>query len=206
VFGFDSDMIFRIPALLIALTVHEYAHALVAEKLGDPTPRLLGRLTLNPVAHLDPIGLIMLWMFKFGWAKPVPINPSYFKNGRKGMMLVSLAGPGANIFLALLTALVIGLSMKLQLLTGGWAKVLWMTYSYNLVFAIFNLVPIPPLDGSKIVSSLLPGRQANAFESIAQYGPFILIGLIYLGVIGTITYPLEVGLSYIINKIVMLLF
>jgi Zn-dependent protease len=179
VFGFDSDMVFRIPALLIALTFHEYAHALVAVKLGDPTPRLLGRLSLNPVAHLDPIGLIMLWLFKFGWAKPVPINPSYFANSRKGMMLVSLAGPGANILLALLTALVIGLLMKLQLLTGVWSKVLYLTYSYNLVFAIFNLVPVPPLDGSKILSSLLPGPQAYAFERLEQYGPFILICLIY---------------------------
>ena len=205
-FGFDSDMVFRIPALLIALTFHEYAHAFVAVKLGDPTPRLMGRLTLNPVAHLDPVGLIMLWMFKFGWAKPVPINPSYFNDSRKGTMLVSLAGPGANILLALITALLVGFLMKLQLLTGWGAKVLYMTYSYNLIFAIFNLVPIPPLDGSKIVSSLLPGPQAYAFERLEQYGPFILIGLIYLGVIGTITYPLEVGLSYMINKIVMLLF
>ncbi len=90
-FGFDADMIFRIPALLIALTVHEYAHARAAVTLGDPTPRLLGRLTLNPVAHLDPLGLIMLWLFKFGWAKPVPINPNYFKNYRQDMLIVSLA-------------------------------------------------------------------------------------------------------------------
>ncbi|TWH48978.1 site-2 protease family protein [Sporomusa sp. KB1] len=202
-FGFDADMIFRIPALLIALTVHEYAHARAAVTLGDPTPRLLGRLTLNPVAHLDPLGLIMLWLFKFGWAKPVPINPNYFKNYRQDMLIVSLAGPVSNMLLALLTAFLIGILAKMQLLNGSWIKVLWMTYTYNIILAIFNLVPIPPLDGSKILASILPGRQGRIFEQVEQYGPFILMGLVYLGVIGMITYPLEKGLSYVINAIVM---
>lgn len=202
-FGFDADMIFRIPALLIALTVHEYAHARAAVTLGDPTPRLLGRLTLNPVAHLDPLGLIMLWLFKFGWAKPVPINPNYFKNYRQDMLIVSLAGPASNMLLALLTAFLIGILAKMQLLNGSWVKVLWMTYTYNIILAIFNLVPIPPLDGSKILASILPGQQGRIFEQLEQYGPFILMGLVYLGVIGMITYPLEKGLSYVINAIVM---
>ncbi len=202
-FGFDADMIFRIPALLIALTVHEYAHARAAVSLGDPTPRLLGRLTLNPVAHLDPIGLIMLWLFKFGWAKPVPINPSYFKNYRQDMLVVSLAGPVSNMLLALLTAFLIVIAAKMQLLSETWLKVLSMTYSYNIILAIFNLVPIPPLDGSKVLASILPGTQGRMFEQMEQYGPFILMGLVYIGVIGMITYPLERGLSYVINAIVM---
>ncbi|MDF2570748.1 MAG: Peptidase family [Sporomusa sp.] len=202
-FGFDADMIFRIPALLIALTVHEYAHARTAVALGDPTPRFMGRLTLNPVAHLDPIGLLMLWLFKFGWAKPVPINPSYFKNYRQGMVMVSLAGPVSNMILALITAFAIGILAKMQLLSGDWVKVLWMTYSYNIILAIFNLVPIPPLDGSKVLASLLPGQQGHVFDQLEQYGPFILMALVYIGVIGMITYPLERGLSYIINSIVM---
>lgn len=202
-FGFDADMIFRIPALLIALTVHEYAHARAAVILGDPTPRLMGRLTLNPVAHLDPIGLIMLWLFKFGWAKPVPINPSYFKNYRQDMLVVSLAGPVSNMVLALLTAFLIGILAKMQLLSGGWVKVLWMTYTYNIILAIFNLVPIPPLDGAKVLASILPGQQGRIFDQLEQYGPFILMGLVYIGVIGMITYPLEKGLSYVINAIVM---
>lgn len=202
-FGFDADMIFRIPALLIALTVHEYAHARAAVTLGDPTPRFMGRLTLNPIAHLDPLGLLMLWLFKFGWAKPVPINPGHFKNYRQGVLLVSLAGPVSNMLLALVTALIIGILAKLQLLSGDWVKVLWMTYSYNIILAIFNLVPIPPLDGSKVLSSLLPGRQGQWFDQLEQYGPFVLMALVYIGVIGVITYPLERGLSYIINTIVM---
>jgi Zn-dependent protease len=206
VFGFDTDMIFRIPALLIALTIHEYAHARVAVWMGDPTPKLMGRLTLNPIAHLDPLGLIMLWLFKFGWAKPVPINPFNFRDGRNGMLLVSLAGPVSNVILAFIAAIIIGLLVKLQLLSGGWAKILWLTYNYNIILAIFNLIPLPPLDGSKILMSLLPGKQAQALERIEPYGPFILMGLVYIGVIGTVIYPLEVGLSLIINKIVTMIF
>lgn len=202
-FGFDADMIFRIPALLIALTVHEYAHAKAAVALGDPTPRFMGRLTLNPVAHLDPLGLLMLWLFKFGWAKPVPINPSYFKNYRQGMLFVALAGPVSNMLLALLTAFLIVILAKMQLLGGEWIKVLQLTYSYNILLAIFNLVPIPPLDGSKILSSILPGQQGRIFEQMEQFGPFILMALVYIGVIGMITYPLERGLAYVINAIVM---
>jgi Zn-dependent protease len=204
-FGFDQDMIFRIPALLIALTVHEYAHARAAVWLGDPTPRFEGRLTLNPIAHLDPLGLIMLWLFKFGWAKPVNINPGNFKNWRKGMILVSFAGPCSNIIMALVAAIVITLLAKLGVLSGWAAAILRLTYSYNIILAIFNLIPIPPLDGSKILSSLLPGRMAYQYESIGQYGPFILIGLVYLGVIGAITYPLELILSFLINQIVMVI-
>jgi len=206
VFGFDADMIFRIPALLIALTIHEFAHAAVAVRMGDPTPRLLGRLTLNPIAHLDPVGLIMLWLFQFGWAKPVPVNSGYFQDARKGMMLVSFAGPGANILLAFVTAVLLGLLVKLGILTPVWSKILLLTYSYNLLFAVFNLLPIPPLDGSKIVSSMLPTSQANAFERVERYGPFILIALIYLGIVGAVIHPIQLGISYIIHSIVMLFF
>ena len=202
-FGFDADMIFRIPALLIALTVHEYAHARAAVTLGDPTPRFMGRLTLNPVSHLDPIGLLMLWLAQFGWAKPVPINPGNFTDYRRGMLLVSLAGPVSNMLLALLTAFVIAILAKLQLLHGDWVKVLWLLYSYNIILAVFNLIPIPPLDGSKILASILPARQGEIFDRMEQYGSFILIALVFTGVIGTIIYPLRIGLSYIINVIVM---
>lgn len=204
-FGFDPDMIFRIPALLVALTIHEYAHARVAVWLGDSTPRYMGRLTLNPLAHLDPIGLVMLWLFRFGWAKPVPINPFNFKDSKQGMMLVALAGPLSNILTATLVALFVGFFIKLNLLSGIWMKVLWLTYSYNIIFAIFNLIPLPPLDGAKIVASFLPGKHAYTYEKIEPYGPFILMGLVYIGVINNITYPLEVALSSIINKLVMII-
>ena len=202
-FGFDADMIFRIPALLATITVHEYAHARAAVALGDPTPRFMGRLTLNPVAHLDPIGLLMLWLFKFGWAKPVPVNPYNFRDGRMGMLIVSLAGPFANILFAFVTALTTGLLAKFGLLGGDWVQILRLTYIYNIIFAIFNLIPLPPLDGSKVLASLLPGRQAYAFERLEAYGPFILMALVYIGFIGTITHPLEIALSRFINTIVM---
>jgi Zn-dependent protease len=206
VIGFDPDMIFRIPALLITLTIHEYAHARTAVALGDPTPRVLGRLTLNPIAHLDPMGLIMMWLFKFGWAKPVPINPGNFRDSKRGTILVSLAGPVSNILFALVTAIVIVLLSIFDLFKGEWVKILWLTYSYNIVFAVFNLLPLPPLDGSKVVSSLLPGRQAYAFERLEPYGPWILLALVYLGVIGIVTRPLEYALSNFINAIIGLIF
>lgn len=203
--GFDADMIFRIPALLMTLTIHEYAHARAAVALGDPTPRFLGRLTLNPVAHLDPVGLIMLWLFKFGWAKPVPINSNNFSNVRRDMFLVSLAGPGSNIIFAFVTALLTGILAKLGLLSGDWVQILRLTYIYNIIFAIFNLLPLPPLDGSKMLMSLLPGRYAYSLERLEGYGPWILMALVYVGIIGTITYPLERALSSIINMLVMLI-
>lgn len=201
-FGFDQDMIFRIPALLIALTVHEYAHARAAVWMGDPTPKFLGRLTLNPIAHLDPIGLLMLWLVQFGWAKPVPINPNNFREWRKGMIIVSFAGPGSNILMAFLAALLMGILGKMQILTGGVYDILRLTYIYNLIFAIFNLVPVPPLDGSKILSSLLPARYSEIFDRIEPYGTFILIGLIYLGIIGTIIYPITSLLDIIIRTVI----
>ena len=204
-FGFDENMIFRIPALLIALTIHEYSHARVAVWMGDDTPKLMGRLTLNPIAHLDPFGLIMLWLFKFGWAKPVPINPNNFKNWRKGTILVSLAGPGSNIAMAFLAAIIFGILSNLQLLSGELAAILRFTYEYNIVFAIFNLIPLPPLDGSKVLTNLLPVHQANMLERIEPYAPFILLALVYLGIINMIITPFYNALSFIINQIVMII-
>ncbi|HMM21311.1 MAG TPA: site-2 protease family protein [Selenomonadales bacterium] len=197
-FGFGADMLFHIPGILLALTVHEYAHARAAVSLGDPTPRYAGRLTLNPIPHLDPIGLIMLWLFRFGWAKPVPVNPYNLRNGRRDMLAVSLAGPAANILLALLTAIVYSLSLKLHFDSFEWSSILVSTYQYNLIFAVFNLIPLPPLDGAQIVSSFLSGRQTEVFERIAPYSPFILMGLVYIGVIGKIVGP---GMNYLSQMI-----
>lgn len=204
VFGLDSDMIFRIPALLIALTVHEYAHARIAVAYGDNTPRYMGRLTLNPIPHLDPIGLIMLFFFKFGWAKPVSVNPNNFTNWKAGTIMVSLAGAGANILVALIAAFLFALCTKLDVLSIEVAKILSMTYSYNLIFAIFNILPIPPLDGSKVLGALLPSAQSQWLERMEPYGPFLLLGLVYIGVIGVITWPIELLLSHLISGIVAL--
>lgn len=191
------DFIYRIPALIIAMSFHEYCHGYVADKMGDPTPRQNGRLTLNPIAHIDPIGFLMLFIFKFGWAKPVPINPYYFTDKRKGVFLVSLAGPLSNVFLAIITRI-------LMALFSGFHSIedfLTLLYIYNMFFAIFNLIPIPPLDGSKILWSFLPPKQAYIFSQYEQYGFVILLLLLVTGFFGIILYPLYNGLNSIISAI-----
>lgn len=181
------EMLLRIPALLIAISFHEYAHARVSYSLGDPTPKWRGRLSLNPLVHLDPIGLIMLWLFRFGWAKPVEINPSYYKEPKKGTILVSLAGPMANLILAFIAMII----LKLDILRiGVLDSFIYILFLYNLTLVVFNLIPIPPLDGSKILAGLLPARQAYEFSKLEAYGPFVLILLVYFGLLGKILNPL----------------
>lgn len=204
--GFGPDAIFRIPALLIALTVHEFAHARVAVTLGDPTPRVAGRDTLNPIPHLDPIGLLMLWLAGFGWAKPVPINPYNFRNGRNGVIMVSLAGVTANFLTALIAAIAWGILAKMHLATFEVNWIFREIIYFNLILVVFNLIPLPPLDGSQVVSALLPGRQAYSFERIAPYGPFILMALVLTGVIGKIMNPFIDMLYNIINLFIRLIF
>ena len=187
--GMDGELLYRIPALLIALTVHEYAHAMVADSMGDPTPKAMGRLTLNPLAHLDPIGAMMLIFVGFGWAKPVGINPSYFRKQKEGIMKVSFAGPGANLFLAFLASFMIAAMGKLNILSGGVYTFLAWAQLYNVWFAFFNLIPVPPLDGSKILMAWLPPRQAYEFQKIEPYSMYILIGLLITGAVGFIVRP-----------------
>jgi Zn-dependent protease len=207
-FGFGPDMLYRIPALLMALTIHEYAHARVAVALGDPTPKVLGRVTLNPLSHLDPVGLIMLWLVQFGWAKPVPINPNNFADWKRGTRLVSLAGPVANILLSLVMAILFTGLIKIGVIDGNdWlSNVIRLTYVYNIIFAVFNMFPIPPLDGSKVVSSFLPNEMAWRYESIERYGIFIILALSWLGVIWGILSPIADGISFVIQLIVQLIF
>ncbi len=189
-FGFDSDMLFRIPALIAALTIHEYAHARAAVAMGDPTPRFLGRVTLNPIPHIDPIGLILLFIAGFGWAKPVEVNHRNFRDGRKGMFVVSLAGAGANIALGFVAWFFLLLLGELNLIGMVWQKTLWQLYRYNLMFAVFNLLPIPPLDGSKVLMSLLPGHLAYQYQKLEPYGNYILIALVLIpGLLGTLVTP-----------------
>lgn len=176
--------IYIIPALILALSFHEYAHGKVADMLGDSTPRYHGRLTLNPIKHVDPIGLLMLVIAGFGWAKPVPVNPLYFRGDRRrGMLLVSLAGPGTNFILAF----VAGIGMTAADFAGPTAIAFhasWFFYyflMYNVFLGVFNLLPVPPLDGSKILFSILPPRYSSYLFQLEQYGFLILILLLVTG-------------------------
>ncbi len=178
--------------LFMGVILHEVSHGYVAYRLGDPTAKKAGRLSLNPVKHVDPLGTIifpgMLILLKspflFGWAKPVPINPSYFQDPRKGIFWVSLAGPAANFTLA---AVFYMLFVMLQpSLSGALGTFLWFGIFINIVLGVFNLLPVPPLDGSKILATYLPGRLAAQFMSLEKYGFIILILLILMGFLGWI--------------------
>lgn len=186
------DLIAGIPGLIIAMVIHEYAHARVAVALGDRTPLLMGRLTLNPAAHIDPVGLIMLFLVRFGWAKPVIIDPRNFKKPRRDDILVSLAGPFANLvtaFLALVALLVIKSTMGH--LSVGVYQVFQLIIIYNINFAIFNMIPLPPLDGSHVLVQLLPPKMAYAYARLERYSFLILIVLIMTPVLGMIFIPLQ---------------
>jgi Zn-dependent protease len=200
VFGFDVDMVYRIPALLAAMTIHEYAHARAAVAMGDPTPRFLGRVTLNPIPHIDPIGMLLLFVAGFGWAKPVPINPRNFFDGRKGTFIVSLAGAGANIALGFVAYFFLNFLYELNLIGVVWQKTLAQLYRYNVMFAVFNLIPIPPLDGSKVLMSLLPGRLAYQYQKLEPYGNYILIALVLIpGLLSVVVTPFFRVVEFIIR-------
>lgn len=181
-----------LPGLLIAMVVHEYAHARVAVAMGDFTPRLMGRLTFNPVAHIDPIGLLMLFLVHFGWAKPVTINPNNFRNPRRDDILVSLAGPGANLLAAFLALLIMALCFKFGYqMSTGMRTVFSLIMIYNINFAIFNMIPIPPLDGSHVLKQLLPYDMAMKLQDLERYSIFILIAIMMTPILGGILIPMQ---------------
>src|SRR3989339_1934529 len=186
-----SFLIFII-IILISLTIHEFSHAKAADILGDPTPRMAGRLTLNPLAHVDPLGFLALLLVRIGWAKPVPINPYNFKNPQRGMMLTGLAGPFSNFILAWLLAAVF---KTVPIHDALWIQIMQSAIWINLALAIFNLLPIPPLDGSRIFTQYFPVEWQINLE---RYGFFILIGVI-------IFPPTQEILFLIINSIYGLL-
>ena len=196
------DIILSLIAVFTAIVLHEVAHGYVAYRLGDPTAKANGRLSLNPLAHIDPIGTILVPIFLvivhspflIGWAKPVPINPGYFRNPFKGMLYVALAGPGMNVILALATVIVGRVAllafspMYLAYATGFGANLvhaifffLGMFVIYNVILAVFNMIPIPPLDGSRILTYFLPPEGRRIMLVMERYGFIILIAIIYLG-------------------------
>ena len=189
------------PPILLALTFHEYAHAFVAHRYGDDTAQRSGRLTLNPLRHLDPLGTIMIFLVHFGWAKPVPVNPYNLRNPKKDMLWISAAGPLSNMLLALISGLLFRLLSDFAAtpgrdsLTGLLVVVVFLSLKINLALAIFNILPIAPLDGSKILYGLLPPKFGKMIFALERYGPFILIGLIIFGqatgvsVLGRLIWP-----------------
>ena len=202
-----ASMIYRIPALLFAISIHEYAHAQCADSMGDPTARYMGRLTFNPMAHLDPIGAILLVVAGFGWAKGVPINVNNFSNRREGILKVSFAGPAANLFLCFLAALMMALLGRMGMLSDGLYKFLFWMQLYNVWFAFFNLIPVPPLDGSRILSELLPAKQSWQFNEIVdRYGFYILIALVFTGITSMIINPLANGYLRLIQGLLSIVF
>jgi len=196
---FSPDFLFRLIAFLIAIVLHELAHGLVAYWLGDPTAKRAGRLTLNPIVHIDPLGLILILFGPFGWAKPIPVNTSYLRcNKRLGIALVSLAGPVTNLLLAMVSAwgLIYYVTHSITMGSGSAVfKFLEMCVQINAILAIFNLLPIPPLDGSKILVSLLPRRFYGAYLKYETFGPFILLFLVITPLASAVIYPLN-GLLY----------
>lgn len=207
-------LIIFVPVILFSLTIHEYAHAYIAYKLGDDTAKRLGRLTLNPLKHLDPLGTILLLLVHFGWAKPVPVDPRNFKDPKKDMLYVAIAGPISNILTAIIAAVLLKQILINYGSLAGFANLLepvvqtlyWLIF-IGVVLAVFNMLPFPPLDGSRVLYGILPDSMGNSIRKIETYGIFILFGIILLG--GSIfskiiTYPFIVfmdlfGLSFLLS-------
>jgi len=180
------DFIFAIAVLIMSIVAHEVSHGYMAGILGDPTAKLAGRLTLNPLKHLDFLGSIvvpsvtyLLGGFIFGWAKPVPYNPYNLKNQKWGPALVGLAGPSSNILIAIFFGILIRLNAEFSILPFAFIEIAGLVVFINLILAIFNLVPIPPLDGSKVLFALIPYRYSHVQAKIEQYGFYILLIFIF---------------------------
>ena len=190
--GKIQDLVVVIPVFLLALTVHEFAHAWVANRLGDPTARLQGRLTLNPLSHLDPLGTLAIVLIGFGWAKPVPVDFRYLARPRRDMMLIAAAGPASNIVMATVGAFLFrtipwtGLGAEWAWLIKPLMVMIYITVGANVVLAVFNLLPIPPLDGSRVLSGFLPLRHAISYSRLEPYGGLIIFLLFITGVMNPV--------------------
>lgn len=199
----DSDLIYKIATwilpVLLAITLHEYAHGWAANKLGDSTAKMLGRLTINPIKHIDPIGtllipgllILMSSPFLFGYAKPIPVNINNLKEPRKDMALVAIAGPLANLAMAFAWGFIILLGTNLSdpAIAKGVTQMARNGISINVVLMVLNLLPLPPLDGGRVLAGIVPKNMANMLDKIEPYGFFILIGLLVVGALDFIIGP-----------------
>ena len=206
------ELLYFIPVLFISLSIHEFGHALVAYKLGDSSQKARGRLTLSPFAHIDPIGFVFILIFRFGWGKPVMIDDSNFKNRAKGNMLVALAGPVFNVALAILFTIIlkvlITIGIDLASVKPSAARILYsmlvLAIQFNIIFAVFNLIPLPPFDGSKVLYYFLPYKGKRFMDGIERYSIWILIVLLWTGLYSYIILPAYMGVAFIIKLILVL--
>ena len=187
-------LVLLIPVLLFALVFHEFSHGWVAHKLGDPTAKNAGRLTLNPTAHLDMFGTLMILFVGFGWAKPVPVDSRYLANPRTDMMKIAFAGPAANLLLAFIG----GTLIRMTGYMGSFTSMLMMFTQINITLAVFNMIPIPPLDGSQIFSGLMIRKNPDLVYKLQTFGPQILMGLILFGMFTGIS-PLWMIMNPFVN-------
>lgn len=179
-----EQILYNVPAIIIGFTVHEFMHAYVADRLGDPTPRMNGRLTLNPIVHIDWVGFIMVILLGFGWAKPVRINPRNFANRRKSRIMVSIAGPLANLAFAFFTYAILFFSRGALFGNEIVLNFIYSIITINLMLFAFNILPIPPLDGYNILEELIHYSKYQTLAKLRQYGFIILIVLSIVGVLG----------------------
>lgn len=205
--NFDlPTLIALIPAMLIGLAFHEFAHAWVADYLGDPTPRSQGRLTINPLAHLDIFGTLMILLYRFGWAKPVLINPNNFRgNPLRARMFVSLAGPAMNLIIAFLSMLIWGISENFLQNSLWWPHlylVLRSIVSLNIGLGIFNLIPIPPLDGFAILGGILPRNLAEKLWALEPYGILILMVFLFTNILSPVLSSIIVAIFSLYQNII----
>jgi len=200
-------LIYTVPAVLIAICFHEFAHGFVSYKLGDPSPRRSGRLSLNPLHHLDPVGTLALIFFGFGWAKPVMVDPRYYEDKKSGMVKVALAGPLMNFFIAFICLLLYMFQYKVDFYMPDYiSTLLVVTAQINIGLGVFNLIPFPPLDGSKVLGAILPEDKYFSYMRYEMYGQFIIILLLYLGVFdGPLSYLLNKTISGMINVVSLIL-
>lgn len=211
--GNIQNLAIQFPPFFMAVIFHEYAHGYVASHWGDKTAKEAGRLTLNPIPHVDPVGTLLFPIinmvtgmnFLIGWARPVPIDPRRFRKFRPGLFCVSLAGPGMNVLLAFISAVIYCAILiwvpETFYLHEPLAKMAEVSVMLNYALGIFNLIPIPPLDGSKVLESFLPLETARKYESISRYGGLILMGLLFTGALSVLSYPIRVCTIFTLNLV-----
>jgi len=211
------QMLYFLPVFLITITVHECAHGYIAYKMGDPTAKDMGRLTLNPLKHMDPFGFIMLMIVGFGWAKPVIINPRNFRDPKKGMALSALAGPASNVLMAIAGAIILGFinyiyftnATQINSIVEVTRAFFYYFMMLNVYFALFNLIPVPPLDGSRLVSYFLPPKLGYYYNYIERYGMLVLMLVMYTGLLRVplqfLSDKLIGGICYLLNLVPFLL-